>query len=96
MNNNEDVFVGTKEAYYWLRSKHLLGFPETFEALTPEQQDFFMNFYENCREVQCEAEEKESQLDNFLAHVEEKLGEVGETTVENILYDMNLTVVQND
>ena len=93
---NNQTFVHTKDAYRWMRNKDCLGLPEVFEQLTPEQQDFFMSYFENCKEVQCEEAEKEDETDNFLVQVKDRLGYVGETTVENILYDMNLTVVKND
>ena len=93
---NNEVFASTKEAYSWLNNKDCLGLPDVFEQLTPEQQDFFINFFENCKEVQCEEKEKEEETDSFLVEVASKLGYIGEETVENILYNMNLTVVKND
>ena len=93
---NDNVFAHTREAYKWLNNKDCLGLPDVFEQLAPDQQDFFISFFENCKEVQCEEAEKEEETDNFLVQVKDRLGYVGETTVENILYDMNLTVVQDD
>jgi hypothetical protein len=95
-STNDTTFAFTKEAYVWLRGKDCLGLPEAFEQLTPSQQSFFMDFFENCKEVQCEEKEKEEKTDDFLAVIQQKLGEVGEHTVENILYEMNLTVVEGD
>jgi hypothetical protein len=96
MASNDQTFVYAKDAYRWMLNKDCLGLPEVFEQLTPEQQDFFMGYFENCKEIQCEEAEKEDETDNFLVQVKDRLGYVGETTVENILYDMNLTVVKND
>ena len=93
---NNEVFASTKEAYSWLNNKDCLGLPDVFEQLTPEQQDFFINFFENCKEVQCEEKEKEEETDSFLERVRDKLGHVGEEAVDSILFDYNLTVVKND
>ena len=96
MTNNDQIFVQTKDAYRWMLNKECLGLPDVFEQLTPEQQDFFMGFFENCKEIQCEEAEKEEETDDFLIEVTNRLGMVGAEAVENILYNMNLTVVKND
>lgn len=96
MTSNDQIFVQTKDAYRWMLNKECLGLPDVFEQLTPEQQDFFMGFFENCKEIQCEEAEKEEETDDFLVEVTNKLGMVGAEAVENILYNMNLTVVKND
>lgn len=97
MNNNE-LFKSTKDAYTWLNNKSVLNLPDSFEALTFDQQEFFINFFENCKEVQCEdkSDEMEESTDQFLAAVRDELGFVGENTIENILYRTNMKVVADN
>lgn len=97
MNNNE-VFKSVKDAYTWLNNKDVLNLPDSFEALTFDQQELFTNFFENCKEVQCEDKsiEMDESTDEFLSTVRDELGTVGENTVENILYRMNMKVVADN
>ena len=97
MSNNE-LFKSVKDAYTWLNNKDVLKLPESFEALTFDQQEFFIQFFENCKEVQCEdkSDEAEENTDQFLTSVRDELGFVGETTIENILYRNNMKVVADN
>lgn len=97
MNNNE-VFKSVKDAYTWLNNKDALNLPDSFESLTFDQQEFFINFFENCKEVQCEdkSNEMEESTDEFLSSVRDELGTVGENTIENILYRNNMKVVADN
>jgi len=97
MSNNE-LFKSVKDAYTWLNNKDALNLPDSFESLTFDQQEFFINFFENCKEVQCEdkSNEMEESTDEFLSSVRDELGTVGENTVENILYRMNMKVVSDN
>ena len=97
MNNNE-VFKSVKDAYTWLNNKDALNLPDSFESLTFDQQEFFISFFENCKEVQCEdkSAEMDESTDEFLSSVREELGTVGENTIENILYRNNMKVVADN
>lgn len=97
MNNNE-VFKSVKDAYTWLNNKDALNLPDSFESLTFDQQEFFISFFENCKEVQCEDKsiEMDESTDEFLYTVRDELGMVGENTVENILYRMNMKVIADN
>lgn len=92
------VFKSVKDAYTWLNNKDALNLPDSFESLTFDQQEFFISFFENCREVQCEEKyaEMEESTDEFLSTVREELGTVGENTIENILYRNNMKVVADN
>lgn len=96
--SNNDTFASAKEAYTFMRNKQAFNLPETFEALAPEQQDFFMDFFEACKEIEYETAEEQNQdcTDQFIVEVSEQLGIAGENAVENILYAKNMKVVYDN
>lgn len=97
-NSNDEIFKNAKEAYSFLNNKQSLNLPEMFDALTPEQQDFFMDFFEACKEVEYETMLAQQQecTDEFITEVAEQLGTAGENTIENILYAKNMKVVYDN
>lgn len=97
-SKNNEIFASAREAYTFVRGKEFLNLPDTFESLTPEQQDFFMDFFDACKEIEYETVEQQSQecTDEFIVEVNQQLGIAGENAVENILYMKNMKVVYDN
>ena len=95
MNSRDKLFKCAKESYENLNNHNVIGLPDSFTSLSQAQQDFFIDFFDFCKEVEYEEKEKEDCMDEFMDKIAYKLGESGKTTVENIIYNKNLKIIRD-
>lgn len=91
-----DVYKYVKEAYDNMSGHGYMGLPDSFEFLTPSQKVYFTDFFMSCKNIEYEYSEQEDCMDEFMSEITYKLGDAGETVVENIIYSKNLKIIRDN
>jgi hypothetical protein len=92
----DEAYKRAKEAYDNVSGHNYMGLPDSFEFLTPSQKVYFVDFFLSCKNVDYSHEQREDCIDELLDEVGYRLGEDGETIVENIIYKNNLKIIRDN